>query len=73
MMQTIVSEFYIKMYVIFLLVPSSGPETVGALATTSTSIEVTWGEVPAHHKNGRILGYKVEINSHRQIYLFIIY
>uniref|UniRef100_A0A8D3E8J7 Sidekick cell adhesion molecule 2a n=1 Tax=Scophthalmus maximus TaxID=52904 RepID=A0A8D3E8J7_SCOMX len=40
-------------------VPSSGPTNVSAFATTSSSILVRWGEVPATDRNGLILGYKV--------------
>ena len=41
-------------------VPSSGPTNVSAFATTSSSIMVRWGEVPATDRNGLILGYKVK-------------
>uniref|UniRef100_A0A3Q3GC25 Sidekick cell adhesion molecule 2a n=1 Tax=Labrus bergylta TaxID=56723 RepID=A0A3Q3GC25_9LABR len=40
-------------------VPSSGPANVSAFATTSSSIQVRWGEVPETDRNGLILGYKV--------------
>ncbi|XP_041725138.2 protein sidekick-2-like [Coregonus clupeaformis] len=40
-------------------VPSCGPSNVSALATTSSSILVRWGEVPQTDRNGLILGYKV--------------
>ncbi|CAB1350195.1 unnamed protein product [Coregonus sp. 'balchen'] len=40
-------------------VPSCGPSNVSALATTSSSILVRWGDVPQTDHNGLILGYKV--------------
>ncbi|XP_068269359.1 LOW QUALITY PROTEIN: protein sidekick-2 [Nyctibius grandis] len=40
-------------------VPSSGPSNVSALATTSSSMLVQWGDVPEADCNGLILGYKV--------------
>ena len=40
-------------------VPSAGPSNVSATAHNSTTIHVTWGEVPARHQNGLIRGYKV--------------
>ncbi|XP_063923423.1 protein sidekick isoform X2 [Zophobas morio] len=40
-------------------VPSLGPLNVQANATSSTTIVVTWGDVPKEHQNGLIEGYKV--------------
>uniref|UniRef100_A0A671KQA1 Sidekick cell adhesion molecule 2b n=1 Tax=Sinocyclocheilus anshuiensis TaxID=1608454 RepID=A0A671KQA1_9TELE len=40
-------------------VPSCGPTNVSAFATTSSSILVSWFEVPEPDRNGLILGYKV--------------
>ena len=42
-------------------VPSAGPANVTAIAQSSTSILVTWSEVPKPHQNGEIRGYKVRI------------
>ncbi|BFG02353.1 protein sidekick [Drosophila madeirensis] len=40
-------------------VPSYGPLHVEANATSSTTVVVRWGEIPPHHRNGQIDGYKV--------------
>ncbi|XP_033119268.1 protein sidekick-2-like isoform X2 [Anneissia japonica] len=40
-------------------VPSAGPVDVGAVALNSSSILVSWGEVPPTEHNGLILGFKV--------------
>ncbi|NXS62977.1 SDK2 protein, partial [Brachypteracias leptosomus] len=40
-------------------VPSSGPTNVSALATSSSSMLVQWGDIPQADCNGLILGYKV--------------
>ncbi|KAG7176448.1 sidekick-like 1 [Homarus americanus] len=40
-------------------VPSAGPDSVSANATSSTTIVVRWKEVPKIHQNGIIEGYKV--------------
>ncbi|XP_072943917.1 protein sidekick isoform X2 [Epargyreus clarus] len=40
-------------------VPSSGPVEVSANATSSTTVVVLWGDIPAHDQNGLIEGYKV--------------
>ncbi|XP_057894738.1 protein sidekick-2 isoform X1 [Melospiza georgiana] len=40
-------------------VPSSGPSNVSAVATTSSSLLVRWGDIPEADCNGLILGYKV--------------
>jgi protein sidekick len=39
--------------------PSSGPKTVSANETSSTTIVVRWNEVDLLHRNGIIEGYKV--------------
>ncbi|KAJ8305579.1 hypothetical protein KUTeg_016124 [Tegillarca granosa] len=43
--------------------PTAGPSNVAGLAVSSTSINVTWGDVPALEQNGEILGYKVRYES----------
>lgn len=43
----------------YLIVPSSGPVEVSANATSSTTVVVLWGDIPAHDQNGLIEGYKV--------------
>ncbi|KAI8435034.1 hypothetical protein MSG28_003463 [Choristoneura fumiferana] len=40
-------------------VPSSGPNDVSANATSSTTVVVLWGDIPAKDQNGLIEGYKV--------------
>ncbi|KAL3875338.1 hypothetical protein ACJMK2_033296 [Sinanodonta woodiana] len=44
-------------------VPSSGPSNVQAVAKSSTSVNVTWGDVPLLDTNGMIKGYKVQYRS----------
>ncbi|XP_064623842.1 protein sidekick-2-like isoform X2 [Lineus longissimus] len=44
-------------------VPSAGPKWVNASATGSTTISVTWGDVPLLHQNGEITGFKVLYRS----------
>ncbi|NWW24390.1 SDK2 protein, partial [Falcunculus frontatus] len=40
-------------------VPSSGPSNISAVATSSSSLMVRWGDIPEADCNGLILGYKV--------------
>uniref|UniRef100_A0A803W335 Sidekick cell adhesion molecule 2 n=1 Tax=Ficedula albicollis TaxID=59894 RepID=A0A803W335_FICAL len=40
-------------------VPSSGPSNVSAVASSSSSLLVRWGDIPEADCNGLILGYKV--------------
>lgn len=44
----------------FLAGPSSSPSNVRAYSTSSTSIFVYWGKVPAAYQNGVILSYTVK-------------
>ncbi|XP_060598299.1 protein sidekick-2-like [Ruditapes philippinarum] len=44
-------------------VPSKGPENVDAIALSSTSVNVSWDDVPILHQHGIILGFKVEYKS----------
>ncbi|ELU15655.1 hypothetical protein CAPTEDRAFT_52109, partial [Capitella teleta] len=43
--------------------PTAGPSNITASAVNSTSIYLTWGEVPKRHQNGLIRGYKVKYSS----------
>ena len=43
--------------------PASPPTNVVAVAASSTSIQVTWDEVPAIDRNGIITEYEVEYNQ----------
>ena len=45
------------------VVPASPPVTVSAENISSTSIRVSWGEVPAIDQNGVITQYEVEYNQ----------
>ena len=40
--------------------PAAAPQTVEAMALSSTEIEVSWEEVPAIHENGIIIVYEVQ-------------
>ncbi|XP_053380573.1 protein sidekick-2-like [Mercenaria mercenaria] len=44
-------------------VPSEGPQNVHAVPISSTSVNVSWGDVPTLEQNGMILGFKVEYRS----------
>ena len=46
-----------------ILVPSAGPSEIIGRNTSSSSITVTWNDVPFDHRNGIITGYKVYING----------
>ena len=46
-----------------ILVPSAGPSKITGQNTSSSSITVTWDDVPFDHKNGIIIGYEVYING----------
>jgi hypothetical protein len=41
-------------------VPSAAPETIDAVSTSQTSIQVAWDEVPEIDRNGIINGYEIE-------------
>ena len=62
------SEFEISRvdctFIFFIIVPSKGPDNVSAYAVSSTSINVTWGDVPALDQNGMIQGFKVKPQPH---------
>lgn len=46
-------------FIFIFLEPNAGPVNVGAIAVSSTAINVTWGDVPLYQRNGIILGYRV--------------
>ena len=46
-----------------ILVPSAGPSEITGQNTSSSSITVTWDDVPFDHRNGIITGYKVYIKK----------
>ena len=43
--------------------PSGPPQPVSTSDVTSTSINVSWGPVPADDRNGIILGYKLNYRA----------
>ncbi|XP_053386774.1 protein sidekick-1-like isoform X2 [Mercenaria mercenaria] len=47
-------------------VPSEGPRNVQAVPLSSTSVNVSWGDVPTREQNGQILGFKVEYRSSKK-------
>jgi len=52
---------------LFLLVPTSPPTNLTAYNTSSTSLRVSWGPVPAPFRQGFISGYRVYlIETHGQ-------
>ena len=51
------------MIFLFQSVPASPPTDVDAISNSSTSIQVTWSEVPAIDQNGIITEYEVEYNQ----------
>ena len=48
---------------VYIAVPSAAPANVTTRNTSSSSIEVTWDDVPSDHQNGIITGYKVYIKK----------
>jgi len=44
-------------------VPGAAPASVSGQNSSSTSILVTWDEVPADEQNGNITGYTITYNS----------
>ena len=44
----------------FLTVPDAPPEMVNASIVNSSTIHVSWGDVPCSKRNGEITGYIVE-------------
>lgn len=48
---------------VFLLVPSSPPVNVTAVAHNSTTIIVAWQPVPKKNRNGKIIGYWLIIDN----------
>ena len=57
--------FYVSSVVLYNIMgistePEASPENVRATATSSTTIMVTWEEVPAIHQNGIIINYEVQ-------------
>ena len=45
----------------FFLVPSAPPSTITGRNTSSTSLKISWEDVPKEHQQGIILDYKVYI------------
>ena len=62
-----VSGTFILVYIHFTFIfpsePSSPPTNVSVVDVTSTSITITWDEVPAIDRNGIITEYEVEYNQ----------
>jgi protein sidekick len=52
-------NFNTDFFIVLFKAPSSGPKTVSANETSSTTIVVRWNEVDLLHRNGIIEGYKV--------------
>lgn len=44
-------------------VPNASPENINAVAQSSTTLQVTWDEVPLIDQNGIIVQYEVEYNQ----------
>jgi hypothetical protein len=55
-------------FIFIFLEPSAGPVNVGAIAVSSTAINVTWGDVPLYQRNGIILGYRVSTKRQYKLY-----
>ena len=53
---------FIIMLILFE-VPSAGPTNLTAWNTSSTSVHMTWNEIPFDHQNGIILGYRIYIRK----------
>ena len=67
MKNDLVSKFQAEQYLnqgsLFNSEPSAPPANVTAQSTGSTSISVTWGEVPADQQNGIITSYTITHTS----------
>ena len=50
---------FFEIHPVSVLVPSAGPFNITARSTSSSSIVVSWGDVPIEHQNGIITGYRV--------------
>ena len=53
----------LKYFAISILAPTDGPSSITATNTSSSSISISWDDVPAEHQNGIITGYKVYIRK----------
>ena len=51
-----------------LLVPTISPNVTSAFNTSSTSINLTWSEVPLEHINGEMKGYVVRYKELNESY-----
>ena len=47
------------MLLFLTIAPSASPEMVNVSSVRSSSIDVSWGEVPCSHRNGEITGYVI--------------
>ena len=47
------------------LVPTSAPSRITVQLISSSSVVVTWGDVPVEHQNGIIIGYRVYMKADR--------
>ncbi|XP_030834826.1 protein sidekick-2 [Strongylocentrotus purpuratus] len=52
-------------------VPSAGPSNIQALPIYYSEIMATWGDVPAIHQNGEILGFKVIFRENGGILMYL--
>lgn len=53
----------LNLCVVLPLVPTRGPQDVKIKPLTATQLEVAWNPPPSEAQNGKIQGYKVNINS----------
>ena len=51
------------MILISFAVPSEGPREINVTALSSTSVKVTFSEIPTNAQNGLIRGYKVGVKA----------
>ena len=50
-----------------ILVPSAGPSNITAQNSSSSTVFVTWDDVPLDHQNGIITGYRVYIRKQESV------
>lgn len=50
---------FVVNYLYSSLVPSQAPTKLEAYVLDSTSVRISWGEVPTDHHNGIIIGYRI--------------
>ena len=56
-------RFLFWIFFLNFIVPSAPPSNVTVLVISSSSLLITWSDVPMEQKNGKIIGYKIDLFS----------